>query len=138
MEEGSSTEGTTNEELEEICKNIPYFKGVFCRDELKKMKPNENESMIVFTNTTKSKGIAHWQAIHKRGDYKVFFCSYGSPPSDDIKNYLGKHILTSNLRIQENDSNCGYWCVLILYLLSQGFNFESIILDLNEQYRNRS
>ena len=40
-------------------------------------------------------------------------------------------ILSSNIQIQDfNENTCGYYCLLILYLLNEGTKFEDIILSL--------
>ena len=66
---------------------------------------------------------------------KIFYCSYGSPIPLEIKKFLmsvdNRPILSSNIQIQDfNENTCGYYCLLILYLLNEGTKFEDIILSL--------
>ena len=43
------------------------------------------------------------------------------------------YILSSNFQIQDfNEHTCGYYCLLILYLLNEGLKFEDIILSFIE------
>ena len=123
---------TTNIDLIKMAKtlNIANFRGVFMKDELKNMTPNENECAIVNCERSDQKG-SHWTSYVKYGKQKYFFCSFGSPIVSEIKEYLGSPILCSNFQIQSFDSSeCGELCILFLYLMSSGLNYEDIIISM--------
>jgi len=96
---------------------ITNFQGVFSIDTLPKLKPNA--SYVVNTSPSYvSQG--HWTGIHD----KTFFCSYGIEP----KSYGIKGIKSYNdTQFQSlNSSVCGYYVVLVLGLLSRGYELEEI------------
>ena len=128
--------GTTNFELVELANllKIPNFRGIFMYDTIPE-KINERECGIINLNKSDKNDYGHWVLYYKDDKQKIYYCSYGSQIPENIKNYLGKNILTSNFQIQSFDSDiCGLICILILYLLSKGYEFEDIILDLQNKY----
>ena len=124
--------GTTNIEIDEIGKNlIKNYRGTFMRNELTKMQPWESETTIVNLETSKDMG-SHWLLIWKDGNNKIAYSSFGDTMPNEVKDYLGKNIYTSNIQIQDfNEDTCGMYCVLIAYLLQEGNTFEDIILELS-------
>ena len=126
----SDTKGNTNIEIDELGDLlIPNYRHCVMKDELKLMKPNEKETLIVNLNDSDQRG-SHWILIYKNRDQKIFFCSYGSSPPQEVIDYLGKNIYTSNLQVQHDNSSCGLFCILLAYLLNENIPFEVIILDL--------
>ena len=123
--------GTSNFELDEIGdKLIPFYRHCVMKNELKNMKPNEKESLIVNLNNSDEKG-SHWLLIYKNGNEKIFFDSFGVLPPKEVIDYLGKNIYTSDIKIQNFDETvCGLYCILIAYLLNCNHKFEDIIIDL--------
>ncbi len=100
------------------------------RDELKSNTPDEKESMIINLETSKDNG-SHWSLLYKDGDNKIYYSSFGDSPPVEVINYLGDHIYTSDIQIQNFDEDtCGLLAILILYLLEEGNKFEDIILEL--------
>lgn len=96
--------------------NIPFFRGVFMRDELPD-KPFSVECGIVNLDISKNSGT-HWVAYGKYNDYIEYFDSYGNlkPPKELIK-YLGSNIRYNNNNLQKNNSyNCGHLCLKFLKL----------------------
>ena len=60
---------TTNVQLNELCKNIPYFKGVFMREQIKDLKLQENECFIYNINTSddnETNDVKHWNLAFKK------------------------------------------------------------------------
>lgn len=124
--------GTTDIELLNIVKKLKInnFKGIFMRDELKKLKPLNNECGILNLDSSKNEGT-HWVCWHKNKDNKYYFDSFGAPPPRELIKYLKSPILINRYQIQEfNDSNCGEWCVHVLKKLNDGQDFIDIILDI--------
>ena len=89
-------------------------------------------NIIVNSGRSSEKGLYHWTCVFKNNNQVISFCSFGSPILAEILEYFNKYnILTSNYHIQNfNEVNCGEYCLLILYLLNNGFVFEDMILDL--------
>ena len=146
---------TTNIELINIAKSlcIPNFYCIMI-DELDKVLTSSFPISIICNLQDSSENGSHWvmcfisskskrlgfHPTKRLGFYptKIFYCSYGSPIPNKIKNFLMKintdPILSSNFQIQDfNENTCGYYCLLILYLLNEGLNFEDIILSLKDK-----
>ena len=93
--------------------------------------PLQYESGIInFQGETEGNGT-HWSAWFKKGETKIFFDSFGTNVPDELVKYLGKGILSSSFQVQKINSDiCGELCVLVLFLLENGYSFEEIILDI--------
>jgi hypothetical protein len=124
---------TTNAELIELAKklNIPNFRGVICRDEFNSLLPAlENETGIYNFNDSCKPG-SHWAAYCKRANNWYHFCSYGSDPCKELKEYNGnQNIMSHTYRLQGwDETNCGEWCILFCYLMSNPkLKYEDIVL----------
>lgn len=95
-------------------KSIPYFRGVFMRDELPKT-PLENECGIINLDISKNPGT-HWVAYAKFKNYVEYFDSYGDlkPPKEFVK-YVGSNISYNYCNFQKkNTFNCGHLCIHFL------------------------
>lgn len=95
-------------------KNIPYFRGVFMRNELPK-RPHKRECGIINLDSSESSG-SHWVAYGKSNDYIEYFDSYGNlkPPKEFI-DYVGPTINYNYENIQGNHPyNCGHLCLKFL------------------------
>ena len=114
--------------------NIKYYQNVRMKDELIGKTVQENESGIIgLTDSNKDDKFNHWVAFYKEGNEKYYFCSFGSPITIELLNYLGKNILAHTFQIQPWKSViCGELCVLWLKLMSDGCKYEDIILNLFE------
>lgn len=94
--------------------HIPYFKGVFMRDELPK-NTEDIECGIVNLDSSKNEGT-HWVAYVKLFNYCEYFDSFGDlkPPKELIK-YLKSNVTYNYSRYQSFDtSNCGHLCLKFL------------------------
>ena len=108
------------------------------KSEIETVKFNEPCSIIVnLDNSDKSE--SHWCLCFIANNQKIYYLSFGDPISIEVKNWINeiddRETLTSNFQIQDfNKDTCGLYCILILYLLNNGYKFEDIILSLvNEE-----
>ena len=97
---------------------IPYFRGVFMRDNLPK-KPWKNESLIVNLDNSNGEGT-HWVCFKKTGNFVQYFDSYGNlKPPIEVQEYLKNNYISFNKTAYQNVSSnsqiCGHLC---LYFLS--------------------
>jgi hypothetical protein len=98
-------------------------------------KAKENECGIINTDESSGKGF-HYVAYFKRGNTKIYFDSFGLNPLIEVQRYLGINILCSDFRIQKlTDTNCGKYCLYVLYKLNNGNDFKDLILDLLEEQK---
>ena len=128
---------TTNIQLEEAAAklNLGNFRGIFMRDEISKMKVNDNECGILNLDSMKNSGT-HWVAWYKDNNNKIYFDSFGIQPPKEIIKYLRSPILYNTFQIQQfNDSNCGEWCLYVLNKLNKGGDYIDIILDIINNHR---
>ena len=110
--------------------NIRNFRGCFMRDELKNLKPCKIECGVLNLNLSNEPG-SHWVCWFKRNNNKYYFNSFGIPPPKELIDYFGSPILHSTFQLQGmNDQNCGKWCLIVLKRLSQGYDYEDLILSL--------
>ena len=126
---------TTNFELLSMIEklNIPHFREVLSKNELVHLKPNTIESLIINLQDNDKGNGTHWIATYKNNDRVYYFDSYGVDPPNEILEYYSLPILTHNFQIQKlNETNCGEYCVLFLYLMNKGLHYEDIILSLSE------
>lgn len=126
----------TNLELFEISKCLQILNFyVKMKDELEQIKEIKfSLSVIVNLNDSDKNINGHWCDIFIDDKQKIFFCSYGSPIPNEVKEFMMKIdsrlILTSDIQLQDFDyTDCGYWCILLLYLLNKEMLFEDIILS---------
>ena len=95
---------------------IPYFRGVFMRNELPATGPLKNESAVVNLDNASGSGT-HWVAYKMRGDDVLYFDSFGDlQPPIDLLLYLRVSKVKYNYdRYQDYGSyNCGHLCLKFL------------------------
>jgi len=109
----------TNVQLEELARrmHIPFFRGVFMRNNLPISGIRRNENGIVNLDNFEGPGT-HWVAYAKRGDRVVYFDSFGNlrPPKELVK-YFGNvsKIEYNHTSYQNyNQSICGQLCLRFL------------------------
>jgi hypothetical protein len=125
------SKGTTNIELQAIVDKLGIlnFKGIFCKDQLTGT-PNDTECAIINLDDSDGTGT-HWCAYYRKSKSNFYFSSFGDDPPNEIVSYLGKPILTHNICLQEfEDSNCGEYTILFLYLMSKNIPYGNIILSM--------
>lgn len=104
----------TNIDIEKYTRNIPYFRGVYMRDELP-VRPLDKECAIINLDSARNSGT-HWVAFAKYDTYIEYFDSFGDlkPPLEIVK-YLGYNIHYNYQRFQQYDSfKCGHLCINFL------------------------
>src|SRR3977135_3220142 len=124
--------GTTDGDLIKMANDlgIKNFRGCYMRDTLPDRPLNYESGIINFQGETEGNGT-HWSAWFKKGESKIFFDSFGTNVPNELVKYLGKGILSSTFQIQKINSDiCGELCILVLFLLDNGYSFEEIILDI--------
>lgn len=103
-----------NFQLLKAAQDVPHFRGVYLKNQLKDQKPKRNESGII--NLDNNKGT-HWTAYHKFGNVVIYFDSFGIQPPKEVINYFKpSNIFYFTDQIQNlKDSNCGQLCLQFLY-----------------------
>lgn len=112
----------TDIDLKSFGKEIPFFRGVFMRNNLPSTGPLVNESAIVNLDDRNGRGT-HWVAYKKRGPSVKYFDSFGDlPPPRELVKYLlqgpssAQNILYNNERKQQfNTVWCGHLCLKFLF-----------------------
>ena len=124
---------TTNIELQQMIDKlgIKNFRGVIMRDEFATLdKPLETEYGIYNVDDSKSNGT-HWCCWAKQGSKWYHFCSYGADAPSEFIQYSKSPVMSSTFQIQEfSEDICGEYCVLVIYLMSEGIDFEDAVLSL--------
>ena len=111
--------------------HIPYFRGVFMRDNLPET-PWEIENGVVNFNRLSEPGT-HWVCYHKNGDEKIYFDSYGQVMLAEVKNYLGSSYRNTDIVQAYNSKICGHLCLFVLKALSNGWTFREVLNHLTTQ-----
>ena len=123
---------TSNLDLLEMAKNlnISNFRGVICRDEFDSLLPALTNECGIYNFNDTSKPGSHWAAYCKRGNKWYHFCSYGSDPCIELKDYSNSDIISHTYRIQGwDDTSCGEFCILFCYLMNNPkLNYEDVVL----------
>ena len=94
--------------------NIPYFRGVFMKDQLPD-KIRKNESMIINLDNSIGQGT-HWVGFLKKDKIINYFDSFGVEPPIELLNYLKKFEVCYNVDQIQNFSDviCGHLCLNFL------------------------
>jgi hypothetical protein len=102
-----------NYQLQEAAKDIPHFRGVYLKSELKNLKPRVRECGIV--NLDSGKGT-HWTAYRKNKNIVIYFDPFGiQPPKEVIEYFTHSKIYYTTDQIQDlNSSICGLLCLSFL------------------------
>ena len=122
--------------------NISNYIGCFMIDELPSA-PQINECGILNLEPSSLEG-SHWVCWYKNSNSRVYFDSFGETPPPEIIQYLKtkKEFQQSKLVIQQSfvtvqkdkSKECGSLCLFVIYHLTQGHKFESILDLLQKRY----
>ena len=111
---------TTNVQLDVLARRmrVPYFRGVFMRDDLPMSGVHRNESGIVNLDDATGPGT-HWVAYAKRNNRVIYFDSFGNlrPPKEPVRYFEnGATTIEYNRTSYQtyNQSFCGQMCLQFL------------------------
>ncbi|KAJ8868952.1 hypothetical protein PR048_030493 [Dryococelus australis] len=84
--------------------DIPYFRGVYMRDDLPK-KPNLHEGMIVNLDSKQNEGT-YWVALIKNINHSLYYNSFGDlcPPIEILSAIVNISLYINNVDINGNSS----------------------------------
>ena len=118
-------------EIEEYCKNIKHFRGVYLRDNLPKL-PNNIEIGILNLDSIENDGT-HWTLFYKNENKCFYFDSFGHHPPVELLDYFKKDVWYSTFLLQEIGTKyCGHLCVILVELIDKFKNFPTAIYHLVE------
>ena len=124
---------------------IPYFKGVYMRDQLPRPTSNEfPECGVMNFNTSKQAGV-HWTCWYRdNAGRRFYFDSFGlNVPTELLKylkseeEYISKRevIRRNDVVVQHiNTTECGRLCLFVLDCLSQRVPYDEILQTLKLRY----
>ena len=133
------THTTTNFDLMDIGKQlkIPNFRVVMHNELLRLPKNTKN---IIMNLDVSSNAGTHWIAIYNTPKYKLYFSSFGDPPSDRVIAFMNKTTSPKTIReyndwrVQDFGSEyCGQMSVYLLMCLNQGRSANDIIVALLDE-----
>ena len=122
---------------------VPYFRGVFMRDELPK---NSNPIECGIMNLNKSEQIgSHWVCFVRNKKDRIYFDSFGQITPLELQKYLktkqefknNTSIIKRNTDIVQrvNTHVCGHLCLVVLTsLMREQLNFQEVLDRLNYGY----
>jgi hypothetical protein len=137
---GYPEDGLTNHQLDDMCKDIPDYKGAIALDELSDMPISKNMCGIINTDPS-NKGGRHWRAYRvDSGDKSIEFYD---PLVENEGGYPEKQIMKSFKKIidklnpsemykfkvnkivnqDDNTSSCGFMCIKFLMDREKGIPF---------------
>ena len=93
------------------------FNGVFSRNNLLKLKKG---AYVINLDRSKNTGT-HWTVIFLKNNEVIYFASFGAEyiPKEIMDKIGNKNIKSNIFRIQDNNSMCGYFCILFIeYMLN--------------------
>lgn len=95
---------------------IPHFRGVFMRDQLKKLKPHRKECAIVNLDSSSGPGT-HWVAYSRHGNRTLYYNSFGDvTPPRELTLYLAGSSIKYNYDAEQTYDTvvCGHLCLIFL------------------------
>ena len=122
---------------------IPYFRGVFMRDELPKVA-RQIECGILNLNRSDEMG-SHWVCYVRNQNDRIYFDSFGQITPLELQEYLKtpKEFNTNKAVIQRNSDVvqrpnshvCGHLCLVVLTsLMREHLSYQNILDSLNDGY----
>ena len=140
-----SDRGLTNFDLISYIEKlkVPYFCGVFMRDEL----PNKKrviECGIMNLNTSDQIG-SHWVCFVRNNKDRIYFDSFGQITPLELQKYLKskfefdneKSVIQRNSDIVQrvNTHVCGHLCLVVLTsLMREHLTYQEVLNELNDGY----
>ena len=109
------------------------------RDELNKTTRQDNECMVINTDSSLNKGT-HWTCLFVKNGPIYYFDPFGFPPPLEVINYCDmppavstKHRARyyNTFPIQKmNEVICGHYCIYVLERLTEGDDFYDLCFEL--------
>lgn len=102
-------------QLNKIMKGTPGYRGAISRDQLKDIKLNDSQSVIINLDDLIGPGT-HWVCLYKTklGD-GYYFDSFGIFPPIEVVNHFYDNLYFSTIEYQHPTSVlCGYYCCYFL------------------------
>ena len=128
---------TTNAELRTMIEKLldksqlQYFKGIIMRDEFSKLEPPWNTEYGIYNLQTSGEQGSHWIMWARIDGNWYHACPYGGDACKELLEYAGEPVVSSTFQLQEfGETCCGQICVMLIYLLSEGIDFEEAVLSL--------
>ena len=122
---------------------IPYFRGVFMRDELPKVD-RQIECGVVNLNRSDEMG-SHWVCYVRNHNDRIYFDSFGQITPLELQAYLktrkefkmNKAVIQRNSDIVQrpNTHVCGHLCLVVLTsLMREHLPYQKVLDSLNDGY----
>ena len=122
---------------------VPYFRGVFMRDELPSRK-HTIECGIMNLNKSNQIG-SHWVCFVRNKKDRIYFDSFGQITPIEIQKYLKsksefineKSIIQRNSSIVQrgNTHVCGHLCLVVLTsLMREHLSYQEVLNELSNGY----
>lgn len=140
-----SEKGLTNFDIERYIEmlKVPYFRGVFMRDEL----PSQVHSIecgIMNFNRSDQTG-SHWVCYMRDHDKRIYFDSFGQITPLEMQKYLktseefvyNRAVISRNTDIVQrtNTHVCGHLCLVVLTaLMREHLSYQEVLNLLNNGY----
>jgi len=112
---------TTSDDLDNLCKSIPYFHGCFTVKELPTLK---NGYYIINLN-----GHSHWTMLYKSGDLYCYYDSFGFKPPQELEDRLGEYFWNQRENQDLNQTSCGFYCVGCIKYMNKRTNKKKAMDD---------
>ena len=122
---------------------VPYFRGVFMRDELPKMK-HLVECGIMNFNKSNELG-SHWVCYVPNRNDRIYYDSFGQITPLELQKYLktvaelknNKAVIQRNSDIVQSPNThvCGHLCLVVLTsLMREHLSYQEVLDALNDGY----
>ena len=95
---------TTNDDLDNLCRSIPSYRGCFTVEEL----PSTLQNGYYIINLN---GQSHWTMMYKSGDQYCYYDSFGFKPPQEIEDRVGEYFWNQRQNQDINQTSCGFYCV---------------------------
>ena len=114
--------------LKDICK--AHFFGVFAKDALPTMLPEQRPLLLVCNTDVKSRPGTHWTAIFI-GKTAEYFDSFGEKPDPEFEQFMNTHCFSWTFNSKQLQSlvsyYCGHYCIFYCMYKCMGFDMNRII-----------
>jgi hypothetical protein len=122
----------SNFDIDAVFAQTPNYGGCLSKDQLLPLK----SKFYVINMSDSDQPGTHWVLVYNVRPREVYyFDSFGQFPAEQVLARMeatGKDILRCSQVIQAfNSVKCGYYAILVAYLLDQGYDFLDIVDDFS-------